>query len=249
MRVELKLGDCLDKFKEIPDGSVDLILTDPPYGTTACKWDTVIPFGPMWEQIWRVLKSNGACVLFSANPFSAVLISSQLSYFKYEWIWQKEAGTGFLNAKRRPLPDHEQCLVFYRKQPTYIPQMDTGKPYKTKKGGLTDNYRPDSKAEVITENCGERYPKSVRRFDRDRSKVHPTQKPVALLEYLVKTYTNEGETVLDFTMGSGSTGVACVNANRAFIGIEKNEKYFKIAENRINAAIALMNNDESGAVI
>jgi len=168
------------------------------------------------------------------QPFTSVLVCSNLKMFKYQWVWQKEAGTGLLNAKKQPLRDHEDVCVFYSKQPTYNPQYTEGKPYVAKKGGETSNYNPSGN--VTTVSDGKRYPKTVLKFNRDRNKIHPTQKPVALMEYLIKTYTNEGETVLDFAMGSGSTGVACAKTNREFIGIEKDEGYFKIAEKRIREA-------------
>lgn len=204
-------------------------------GTTACKWDSIIPFEDMWGRLNKLIKSNGAIVLFGSEPFSSALRMSNIKNYKYDWIWIKEKGTGFLNSKKQPLKNNEQICVFYKKQPIYNPQMRKGfNPYKTKKGGLTDNYRKDSVSEVITESNGERYPLNTLNFTRDKSRQHPTQKPVALMEYLIKTYTNENELVLDFTMGSGTTGVACKNLNRHFIGIELDEKYFKIAKERIN---------------
>lgn len=227
----LMQGDCLERMKEIPSGSADMILTDPPYGTTACKWDSIIPLEPMWEQLKRIIKPNGAIVITSSQPFTSVLVMSNPRQFKYEWVWQKEAGTGLLNAKRQPLRDNESVLVFYSKQCTYNPQFTAGKPYRCKKGGETDCY--GNSGEVTTISDGRRYPKTVQRFNRDKNKLHPTQKPVALMEYLIKTYTNEGETVLDFTMGSGSTGVAAKNLNRKFIGIELDSNYFQIAKERI----------------
>ena len=233
--INLIKGECLEAMKQIPTGSIDAIITDPPYGTTACKWDSVIDFELMWEQLNRIIKPNGAIVLFGSEPFSSALRMSNIKNYKYDWIWVKEQGTGFLNSKRQPLRNNEQISVFYKKQPTYNPQMRTGfKSYKTKKGGLTDNYGKDSTKVVVTESNGERYPLNTLNFTRDNNKKHPTQKPVELMEYLIKTYTNEGETVLDFTMGSGSTGVAAKNLNRSFIGIELDDKYFEIAENRIN---------------
>tara|TARA_B110000211_G_C13912072_1_gene478835 strand:- start:139 stop:843 length:705 start_codon:yes stop_codon:yes gene_type:complete len=227
-------GDCLERMKEIPDGSVDMILTDPPYGTTACKWDSIIPLEPMWEQLKRVIKPNGAIVMTASQPFTTTLISSQMKLFKYSWLWDKGQGTGFLNAKRQPLRSCEDVVVFYKKQPTYNPQMRLGfKPYKCKQGATkTQNYGNQSGA--ITVSDGSRYPLTLVAFNRDGAKVHPTQKPVALMEYLIKTYTNETDTVLDFTMGSGSTGVACVNTNRKFIGIELDEDYFRVAKERID---------------
>jgi site-specific DNA-methyltransferase (adenine-specific) len=233
--IDLKFGDCLELMKNIEPASVDAIITDPPYGTTACKWDSVIDLGLMWEQLNRIIKPNGAIVLFGSEPFSSALRMSNIKNYKYDWVWVKEQGTGFLNSKKQPLKNNEQICVFYKKQPNYNPQMRTGfKPYKTKKGGLTDNYKKDSINEVITKSNGDRYPLNTLGFKRDSLKIHPTQKPVALMEYLIKTYTNENETVLDFTMGSGSTGVACKNTNRNFIGIEMDENYFEIATNRIN---------------
>ena len=232
--MKLYNGDCLEVMKSIADKSIAAIITDPPYGTTACKWDSVIDFDLMWEQLNRIIKDNGAIVLFGSEPFSSTLRMSNIKNYKYDWVWIKEQGTGFLNSKKQPLRNNEQISVFYKKQSIYNPQMRTGfKSYKIKKGGLTDNYRKDSIKEVITESNGERYPLNTLNFKRDTSKQHPTQKPIALMEYLIKTYTNELETVLDFTMGSGTTGVACCNTNRDFIGIELDKEYFKIAEQRI----------------
>ena len=234
MTYELLHGDCLELMKDIPDGSVDMILADLPYGTTRNKWDSVIDLEKLWKQYERLIKDNGAIVLFAQTPFDKVLGASNLKLLRYEWIWLKEQGTGFLNAKKMPLKNHENILVFYKKLPTYNPQMRTGfKPYETKKGHHGSNYGDDKGA--ITKSNGERYPLSTVEIARDKNRVHPTQKPVALLEYLIKTYTNEGETVLDNTMGSGSTGVACVNTNRHFIGIELNENYFNIAKERIRS--------------
>jgi len=233
--IKLIQGDCLEEMKNIPDGSIDAIITDPPYGTTACKWDSVIPFDRMWEQLHRVIKPNGAIVLFGSEPFSSALRMSNIKNYKYDWTWVKEQGTGFLNSKKQPLKNNETISVFYEKQPTYNPQMRLGfKPYTCKQGvHKTQNYGKQTGA--VTISNGERYPLNTIKFDRDKDKQHPTQKPVALMEYLIKTYTNEGETVLDFTMGSGTTGVACVNTGRDFIGIEQDEKYLKIAEERIKS--------------
>ena len=228
-------GDCLEEMKTIEAGSVDMVLADPPYGTTACKWDSVIPFEPMWAGIKHVVKKNTAIVMAASQPFTSALVMSNVKMFKYCWYWRKEAGTGLLNAKRQPLRDVEDLPVFYSKQCTYNPQFTQGKPYKCKKGGETDCY--NNSGEVITESDGKRYPKTLQKFTRDRNKLHPTQKPVALMEYLIKTYTNEGNTVLDFTMGSGTTGVACANLNRDFIGIELDPDYFKVAEKRIEDAV------------
>lgn len=233
MIVNLQKGDCLELMKDIPDNSVDLILCDLPYGTTRNKWDSIIPLDRLWHEYKRLCR--GAIVLTAQTPFDKVLGSSNITMLKYEWIWRKEAGTGFLNAKKAPLKDHENILVFYRNKPTYNPQKRQGfKPYICKKGGDTSNYNPSGI--VTTVSGGDRYPVTVLDFPRDKDKVHPTQKPVALMEYLIRTYTNEGDTVLDNCMGSGTTGVACVNTGRSFIGIEKDRQYFKIARRRIREA-------------
>ena len=246
-KFELWHGDCLELMKNIPDGSVDLVLTDPPYGTTACKWDSVIPFEPMWEQLNRIIKPNGAICLFGSEPFSSALRMSNIKHFKYDWVWQKPRGTGHLNSKKQPLRDVENISVFYKKQCMYNPQYGYGKPYSALKAGKKTKLSESGKttygtfmngAEYRNDNSGFRYPKQVIKFGVvERGTMHQTQKPVALLEYLIKTYTNEGETVLDFTMGSGSTGVACVNTNRHFIGIELDEGYFNIAKRRIEEAV------------
>ena len=237
--IDIKQGDCLELMKDISDKSIDMVLCDLPYGTTRNKWDSVIPLNKLWKSYERIIKDNGAIVLFSQMPFSAELVHSNLKLFKYEWIWQKDNGTGFLNAKKMPLKIHENILVFYKKLPLYNPQMRTGfKPYKCKQGRHSTNYGAYEQGH-ITESNGERYPIDIIKFKKD-SGLHPTQKPVELLEYLIKTYTNEGETVLDNCMGSGSTGVACINTNRNFIGYELNEKYFEIAEKRINETMCNM---------
>ena len=230
--------DCLKVLPTIPDNSIDLVLTDPPYGTTRNKWDSIIPLDKMWIELKRISKQDCAITLFSQNPFSAVLVSSNLDMFKYNWIWQKPQGTGHLNSKKYPLKDHEDICVFSLKPHKYNPQMSEGKPYKIKSGRASSNY--GSQVQVITDNQGLRYPKTILNFSPDKNKIHPTQKPVALLEYLIKTYTNENDTVLDFTMGSGSTGVACKNLNRDFIGIELDQEYFKIAKERIESTNPLL---------
>ena len=235
--IKLIHGDCLEEMKNIPDKSIDMILCDLPYGTTQNKWDSIIPLELLWEQYKRIIKDNGAIVLFAQTPFDKVLGASNLKMLKYEWIWEKQQGTGFLNAKKMPLKKHENILVFYKKLPTYNPQMIGNEIRiikRNKDGKTTDNYGKFTYDEQST-YVG-RYPTSILSFDRDKNKLHPTQKPVALLEYLIKTYTNEEEIVLDNTMGSGSTGVSCVNTNRKFIGIELDEKYFEIAKNRIEEA-------------
>ena len=228
---DLLQGDCLELMKQIPDASIDMILCDLPYGTTQNKWDSVIPFDKLWGQYSRIIKLNGAMVLTAQSPFDKILGASNLPLLKYEWIWQKEMGSGHLNAKKAPLKDHENVLVFYKKQPTYNPQFEVGKPYNVISGHGSSNY--GAQVETVTESDGRRYPKTIIRFNRDKEKVHPTQKPVALMEYLIKTYTNEDDTVLDNCMGSGTTGVACINTNRNFIGMELDEEYFKIATQRI----------------
>ena len=235
--IDLRLGDCLEVMKNIPDKSIDMILCDLPYGTTQNKWDSIIPLELLWEQYKRIIKDNGAIVLFAQTPFDKLLGASNLKMLKYEWIWEKQQGTGFLNAKKMPLKKLENILVFYKKLPTYNPQMIGNEIRiikRNKDGKTTDNYGKFTYDEQST-YVG-RYPTSILSFDRDKNKLHPTQKPVALLEYLIKTYTNEEEIVLDNTMGSGSTGVACMNTNRKFIGIELDEKYFEIAKKRIEEA-------------
>ena len=236
--INLMKGDCLERMKEIKSGSVDMVLTDPPYGTTACKWDSIIPLEPMWEQLKRIIKPNGAIALMAQTPFDKLLGASNLNMLRYEWLWVKEQGTGNLNANKMPLKKHENILMFYKKLPTYNPQFTEGKAYKIKRG-YNDNEvfgKTGTKEGYITKNKGKRFPTSILEFNRElKNRHHPTQKPVALMEYLIKTYTNEGETVLDFTMGSGSTGVACKNLNRLFIGIEMDDKYFEIAKERIES--------------
>lgn len=242
MSVQLMMGDCLERMSEIATGSVDLILTDPPYGTTACKWDAVIPFEPMWAQVWRVLKPNGAAVLFAAQPFTSALVMSQPQKFRYSWVWEKSKATSFLWAKRRPMAAHEDIIVFAKRLPSYFPQMTSGQPYSkgTRKDTVQEQLKQGKavKGTAIKNESGERFPRTVQKFTtaEREGKLHPTQKPVALMEYLIRTYTNEGETVLDFTMGSGTTGVACVNTRRQFIGIERDPDYFQIARSRIDAA-------------
>lgn len=231
----LMQGDCLERMKEIPGGSVDMVMCDLPYGTTQNKWDSVIPFEPLWVEYKRLLKSSGVVVLTSAQPFTSALVMSQPKAFKYQWVWKKPCGTGFLNAKKQPLRNHEDVLVFYFEQPTYNPQFTKGSPYKQKQGSGSRNYGA-VRDEYITVSDGKRYPLTVIEFNQGDTKVHPTQKPVSLMEYLIRTYTNESDTVLDNTMGSGTTGVACMNTNRKFIGIERDEKYFQIAKDRIEKA-------------
>lgn len=239
--MKLWQGNCLELMKNIPSKSVDMVLCDLPYGTTRNKWDTVIPFAPLWNDYDRIIKDNGAIVLFGSGLFSADLMESNRKMWRYNLIWEKTQPTGFLNANRMPLRNHEDILVFYKKLPTYNPQKTQGHERKVssakhkEKCRKTENY---GKYNLSSYDSTERFPCSVVRFPKDiqTSALHPTQKPVALLEYLIKTYTNEGDVVLDNCMGSGSTGVACVNTNRSFIGIELDENYFKIAETRIRQA-------------
>ena len=234
--IELWQGDCLELMSNIPDKSVDCIITDLPYGTTQCKWDTIIPFEPLWRQYNRIIKDNGAIVLFGTEPFSSHLRLSNLKNYKYDWIWDKVKGTGFLNAKRQPMRNHELISVFYKKQCIYNPQKTYG--HKMKKSYRSKDLQTDVYGEMkndYTYESTERYPRSIQVFSTDtqNSSLHPTQKPVALIEYLIKTYTNVGELVFVSCMGSGTTGVACINTNRRFIGIELDNNYFKIAKERI----------------
>lgn len=237
-KIELIQGDCLEKMHDIPDGSIDMILCDLPYGTTACKWDSIIPIDSLWFLYKRIIKKNGAIVLTAAQPFTTVLISSNFNDFRYDLKWIKKAATGFYNANRMPLRAHEDILVFYKSLPTYNPQKTQGKPYKCTRGSASDVYVGKDLPETNNEP-GERFPLSWVEIKRDKEKLHPTQKPVPLFEYLIKTYTNEGDLVLDNCMGSGTTGVACKNLNRNFIGIELDPEYFKIAEKRINENLRL----------
>ena len=238
---ELYLGDCLEVMKDIPDGSVDMVLTDPPYGTTACKWDSVIPFDLMWGQLKRVTKRNGAIVMTASQPFTSALIMSNVKMFKYCWMWEKNLKTGNLNARRMPMGGHEDIVVFCKGLATYNPQKrvrTTEQKAGNKKNSKTSVYGKqkedyvDRQSELISPDT---VIKGIKCVHNSSGKLHPTQKPVALMEYLIKTYTNEGEAVLDFTMGSGTTGVAARKLNRKFIGIEFDEMYFNIAKDRIDA--------------
>ena len=238
-------GDCIEVMKTMPDGSIDMILCDLPYGTTSCCWDTIIPFEPLWEQYKRIIKYNGAIVLFETEPFSSKLRCSNLSMYKYDWYWEKERITNIAQVKKRAGKTVETVSVFYKKQPTYNPQMTvySGKPRTNKvKNGKLGKLIDDSEKKVFEyQDNGLRYPTQILRFNRDclKSNLHPTQKPVALCEYLIKTYTKDGDLVLDNCMGSGTTGVAAINTNRNFIGIELKEKYFNIAKNRIEKTRSL----------
>tara|TARA_R110002012_G_scaffold10282_1_gene47426 strand:+ start:39 stop:821 length:783 start_codon:yes stop_codon:yes gene_type:complete len=239
--MQLINDDCLNALKKIKDKSIDLILTDPPYGTTQCKWDSIIPFESMWAELKRVIKDDGCIALFGSEPFSSALRMSNIKHFKYDWIWEKSHTTGFLNAWKQPLRKFELIHIFYNKQCFYNPQI-TDKPLK--------NIRPQNNRTKQSENysyyklgkgfrklpTNKAMPTNIIKFNSQQKSVHPTQKPVALLEYLIKTYTNANDKVLDFTMGSGSTGVACKNTNRDFIGIELDKDYFDIAQQRIENA-------------
>lgn len=253
MEQEVKLlqGDCLELLKDIPDGSVDMVLADLPYGTTACKWDTIIPFEPLWEQYKRLIKPNGAILLFGSEPFSSKLRMSNLEWFKYDWVWKKTRKLGFTNAKNKPMNDHECISVF--SNGTCANKSENRMPYNPQ-GLIFYNRvvsgekrctadlvghrfsRPSHKKKYIQEFTN--YPSQIIEFNSESKPIHPTQKPVALLEYLIRTYTNEGETVLDNCMGSGSTGVSCVNTGRKFIGMELDPGYFEVAKRRIAEAQA-----------
>lgn len=218
-KVKLRKGDCLELMKDIPDKSIDMILCDLPYGTTDCKWDTVIPFEPLWEQYKRIIKDNGAIVLFGSEPFSTELRHSNIKEYSYDWKWIKTKPVGHLNANRKPMNKYEDVMVFSKRQTTYNPQglvkIEPRLRKRTNKGGI---YGKKAGRSSVARFAG--YPNNILEFKSENGKVHPTQKPIALLEYLIKTYTNEGEIVLDNCMGSGSTGVACLRTNRKFIGIE-----------------------------
>ena len=238
--IDLIQGDCLIEMQKIESGSIDAIITDPPYGTTACKWDSVINFELLWEQLNRIIKFNGAIVLFGSEPFSSALRISNIERFRYDIIWEKSHARGFLNAWKQPMRKHENISVFYKKQPTYNPILKDKDPKnirtRSKRTRSSQFNGGEFSNDANKRKCpnDKSMPDSVLKYNSKVTPIiHPTQKPVALMEYLIKTYTNENETVLDFTMGSGTTGVACQNTNRKFIGIEMDENYFKIAEQRI----------------
>ncbi len=250
--IELMFGECLTLMPDIPAGRIDMVMADPPYGTTACKWDSVIPLEPMWEQLKRVIKKNGAIVLMAGQPFTSALVMSNAKMFEQELIWDKIMPVGHLVARKRIMSAHENILLFYKFQPTFNRQF-TDRKLKDRRKNIVSNYaklKDTSKTELVKNTPETRFaegydntkinPKSIISVTKrmpNKDRLCPTQKPIALMEYLIKTYTNESETVLDFCMGSGTTGVACKNLNRNFIGIEKDADYFSIAEDRINAAI------------
>lgn len=227
-------GDCLDLMHDIPDQSVDMVLTDPPYGTTACKWDSIIPLDQMWQHLKRIIKPNGAIVMTASQPFTTKLIASNYDMFKYCMVWKKNQGIDPFMAKIRPLNNIEEIVIFCKNKTIYNPQMRYGQPYISKRdkkqrlNKITNTYFKYTESV----NLGQRLPDRIVEFNIERG-LHPTQKPVALMQYLIKTYTNKGDTVLDFTMGSGTTGVGCVKENRKFIGIEMDEGYYKIAVDRV----------------
>lgn len=232
-------GDCLKKMPDLPSQSIDLILTDPPYGTTACKWDSIIPLEPMWEQVKRIIKPKSAIVIMASQPFTTTLIHSNMKMFKYCWVWEKNISTNFLHAKRMPLRKTEDIVVFYNKC-LYRPIKTTGHiPTQSAKGSSNGVLWHGKNRRNYKGGDTTRYPTNILKFDVHdlKNRLHPTQKPIALMEYLIKTYTDKGDLVLDFAMGSGTTGVACKLLGRKFIGIENDEKYFKIAQDRINAVI------------
>lgn len=247
MTIELIEGDCLEIMRELPDASIDMVLADLPYGTTACAWDAVIPFEPLWAAYWRVLKPNAAIVLTATQPFTTTLIASQIDAFKYTWVWEKSRPSGFAQAKNMPLKSHEDVCVFSRGVTGHASQSTKRMPYNpqglvyapsivanTKVRGANESAfgnRPSHKESYVKEFTN--YPRSVLEFASETGAEHPTQKPAPLFEYLIRTYTNEGDTVLDNTMGSGTTGVACANTGRNFIGIEKDAGYFDIACKRL----------------
>lgn len=233
--VELMRGDCLELMKQIPDNSIDMILCDPPYGSTACKWDSVISFDLMWEQLKRIIKPNGAIVLFGSQPFTSRLICSNIKMFKYEWIWDKKLPSGMQLAKYRPMIRHENIIVFCNGSPNYYP-IKTPQKERTGKVYSKSESSPLAHDDGKLKTYKDKNPQSILEFyKREKVNLHPTQKPVALLEYLILTYTQEGETVLDFTCGSGSTLIAARNTNRKSVGIEKDDHYFEIAKQRISS--------------
>lgn len=230
------LEDCIAGMKRMPDKSVDMILCDLPYGTTQCKWDSIIPFDKLWAQYERVIKTDGAIVLTSAQPFTSMLVASNVKLYRYSWVWEKSKATGYLNAKKRPLNAHEDVLVFYKRLPVYNPQMTDGTPYDKGKAHRPTDVYGAQRAVHIKNAHGKRYPRSVQYFKTAESEgkvIHPTQKPLALFEYLVATYTRPGELVLDNCMGSATTAIACMNLKRQFVGFENDQDYAKKLEARI----------------
>lgn len=234
--MQLFLGDCLNALKHIADSTIDLVISDPPYGITRCEWDKVIPFEPLWAELERVTKPNAAILIFGAEPFSSHLRLSNLKNYRYDLIFEKSHSTGWLNANRQPLRAHENISVFYKKSPTYHPQKTAGHIRKTAKKHGTGSPIYGDTSNAHNYDSTERYPRSVLKFASDKQKnaLHPTQKPIELLKYLIKTYSNQDDTVLDFAMGSGSTGAAALNLRRDFVGIEINSEFFKTAQDWLN---------------
>jgi site-specific DNA-methyltransferase (adenine-specific) len=240
---KLILGDAIDEMRKLPNCSIDMVLCDLPYGTTQCKWDTILPFDDLWEQYERIIKENGAIVLTASQPFTSNLVMSKTKLFRYSLVWEKSKSTGYLNSKKMPMRSHEDILVFYKKIPTYNPQMTQGEPYdKGKAHRPTEVYR-EQKGEIHVKNdTGLRYPRSVQYFKTAESEgkvYHPTQKPISLMEWLIKTYTNENDLVLDNCIGVGTTAIAAINTNRRYIGIEIDKNYFNIAKERIDKLLSL----------
>lgn len=236
----LHLGDCIENLKNITDTSVDMVLCDLPYGTTQCNWDVIIPFDDLWKELNRICKKNAAMVFTASQPFTSLLITSNIKNFKYNWVWEKSKATGYLNSKKQPMRAHEDVCVFYRKQPTYNPIMVSGTPYNKGEAHRPTDVYGEQKSVLVKNDSGLRFPRTVQYFKTAESEgkvVHPTQKPVSLMEYLIKTYTKDGDVIIDPTMGSGTTGVAAINLNRKFIGIELDENYFNIAQKRIEEAL------------
>ena len=237
---KLILGDCLQEMKNIEDKSVDLLLVDLPYGTTQCKWDSIIDLESLWKEYNRVCKKNAAMIFTAAQPFTSALIMSNPKNFKYTWVWEKSKATGYLNAKKMPMRAHEDVCIFYRKPPVYNPQMTKGDPYNKGKAHRPTDVYGSQKSVLVKNDTGLRYPRTVQYFKTAESEgkvMHPTQKPLALFEYLIKTYSNEGDLVLNSCMGVGTTPVACINTNRGYIGIELDEEYFAKAEKRVEIAL------------
>ena len=251
--ITLLNGDCLKMMKEIPDNSIDMVLCDLPYGTSASSWDKKLPMNDLWNEYKRIIKHNRAIVLFSQQPFTSLLITSNIEMWKYNWIWEKDNGTNFMNSHFCPLKITEDICVFGNGATSFVkngenliynPQFSEGKPYSIISGNQKSNSAVvrggkggrDDVGGYKTESDGKRYPKNLIKFNRDKDKLHPTQKPVSLCEYLIQTYTNEGDVVLDNCMGSGTTGIACLNTNRKFIGMELDDTYFEIAKKRIEEA-------------
>lgn len=243
--LNLMLGDCLLRLKDVPSGSVDLVLSDLPYEVTECTWDSLVDLDLLWPELLRVAKNNAAFIFTAVQPFTSMLVMSQPKLFRYDWVWEKGNATGFFNAKLMPLRAHESVCVFYRKLPTFNPQKTTGHPRRTAKRKSINSECYGKAVQVTEYNSTERYPRSVQFFSSDKQKanLHPTQKPVALMQYLIRSYSNPGETVLDVTMGSGTTGVASVLENRRFIGIEKDQHFFKLASERIKKELSAISGD------